>query len=214
MTNDSWQRKLRGILGLTLVSWLAPIFVMFWAPFRLVAVARVQGRVRTILAFSLAGNFLFVLVLVLGYYESTRPEPGGATRAGELVAPECIECPGDPFRFCQAPPGSELARIIPNAIYVASADVHRVRFEFSDTQLGSLVEVTLSDAVGRPWIDANLEDGTVIYSRYSSQDQLEPEVSLLDEDGDGIPDVMMDWALQQRYQREGELLWVRSGVKE
>lgn len=212
MINNSSHRKLRDTLVLTLTVWLAPVGIILWAPVRLVA--SIDGWTRRILVLSLAGNALFVSVLILGYYESARSSSEGGLLLDRQVAPRCFEYLGDQFQFCRGAPGSEFERIVPNAIYVASDGIIRARFEFSNASLSSLSEVTLSDAVGRPWIDANLDDGKVVYSRYSSENGGDPESSLLDEDGDGIPDVKIDWIVHKRFRRDGELLWSLTDSKE
>ncbi len=74
---------------------------------------------------------------------------------------------------------------------------------------GHQKEVTMTDKYGRPWIDATLDNGRLIYSRYTDEQEADPEVSLMDLDADGIPDVMVNWALEVKFEREGELTWRR-----
>lgn len=202
--NQGGRDETRGLFRLAVISFVSPVVAIIWAGRKLV---RGPGWGPKLVGLSILGNLLFVLVLIVGYFEASNPEDSGKANSGALVAPECIKRSQEPLLFCAPAAESELNTLVPNAIYVAFDGPVRARFEFTDETLSFLEEVTLSDQYGRPWIDANLEDGSLIYSRYGHDDQLDPEVSLRDRDGDGIPDLMIDWKTGTRFRAEQELQW-------
>lgn len=157
-------------------------------------------RVSMVLACSICGNLLFLFLLILGYYSEVADHT-------ELVAPDCGRCDGGVLCFCAALSGSELARMTPNTIYVASDGVHRARFEFLSGNTDVLKEIGIMDNLGRPWINVSLEDGTLIYNRYADDAETDPVISLIDKDRDGIPDAMIDWELETRFDPRQELTW-------
>ena len=196
--------KKRGLFRLAVISFVSPVGAIIWAGRNLVRGPRWGPK---LFGLSILGNLLFVLVLIVAYFEASNPEDSGKANSGALVAPECIKRSQEPLLFCAPAAESELNTLVPNAIYVAFDGLVRARFEFTDETLSFLEEVTLSDQYGRPWIDANLEDGSFIYSRYGHDDQLDPEVSLRDRDGDGIPDLMIDWKTGTRFRPEQDMHW-------
>lgn len=195
---------------LVALAWLSPALAVVWGALR--ALRQPGRRKDKVLALSVFGNLLFVIVLLLGYLASRyddqvhRPEGGGAQI---VVPPDLVHRARGPLEFCEAHPGSERAVRYPNAIYAASLGLIRARFEFADEQMGVLREVTIADKLGRPWIDASLDDGKVIWHRYAGEHDLESEISLMDENGDGIPDVMINWKTRETYRPEHEVPWQR-----
>ncbi len=205
MSDAPGGRRPPSLTRLTAITWIHPLFGVYWGVFRILV--RPGRWVQKLMAFSICGNLLFVAVLVLGYYEEKTQERGSHPDDSLLVAAECVERPPGPLHFCQALRGSELGRIVPDAVYVASHGLVRARFEFTDEGLTALREVTLCDNLGRPWIDANLQDGSFIYTRYTDDVQTDPQVSLMDKDGDGIPDMLVEWELQLSFEPDQELTW-------
>lgn len=204
MDDNSERRPGSIIAKLAAMSFVSPVVAIAWSAVRLLE-SRRWGR--KLIALSVLGNVLFVGVLIIGYYESINPDPNGRIETGELVAPECIQRSQGPLLLCVSPPESELTEHVPNAIYVAFEGLHRARFEFTDESMRVLRETTLCDKYGRPWIDANLEDGTVIISRYTDAEQIDPAVSLMDRDGDGVPDRMVDWVRGEGFERVHDIAW-------
>jgi len=200
MDDHRGHRAKRSHAKLATVSFFSPVVAVAWASTQLFGPGRWK---RKLIALSVSGNCLFVVVLIVGYYETVNPDQ----RGGALVAPDCVERSQGPLMFCEAPSQSELIRIVPNAIYVAFGGLHRARFEFADENFGVLTEVTLCDRYGRPWIDAHLEDGTFIYSRYADDEQVDPDVSLMDRDRDGVPDKMVDWVRGQAFESLEGITW-------
>lgn len=201
MSAASGERRAHSLIKLAAITWIHPLFGMCWILVR-------PGRwMQKLVGFSICGNLLFLAVLVLGYYEEKKEKHRGRPEGDTLVAPECVERSLGPLHFCEAPSQSELARIVPDAVYVASDGLVRARFEFTDETLTMLKEVTLCDNLGRPWIDANLQDGSFIYSRYKDDVQIDPQFSLMDKNADGIPDMMVNWELQSSFEPDQELTW-------
>lgn len=157
-------------------------------------------------ACSIFGNLLFIFLLIL-VYNITLLE------SKALVAPDCVRSDGSPLLLCKAPIESELVRISPNTIYVAFDGVHRAVFEFASEDMDALKEITITDNHGRPWISASLEDGRMIYNQYLDNEKTDPEMSLIDKDGDGFPDSMVNWEQGVRYEPDRSLTWHRIDPK-
>lgn len=162
------------------------------------------------LACSVCGNLLFLFVLALGYYLDNEGELDKVAKDAELVAPDCIRRSERMLYFCEAPPDSELARLAPNVIYVASDGVHRARFEFVSGDMRHLKEIGVMDSHGRPWVNASLEDGSLIYNRYLDDIESNPEFSLIDKDRDGIPDRKVKWNPPESFEPQQRLTWRRA----
>ena len=190
------------------LAWLSPVTALGWGAVRAI---RQPGRtIEKVLAFSLCGNVLFGLVLLLGYLESRydeRTAPAVSGNARIVVPPNLVLRPQGPLEFCEAIPQSVAADHFSNTIYAATSEVVRARFEFEDDQLEVLREITICNEFGRPWIDANLVDGTVNWHRYAGERELEYDISLRDEDGDGVPDVMINWTTRQTFRPTRETEW-------
>jgi hypothetical protein len=206
------QRRGRRIARWAAVAWLVPFFAVCWAAIRVLGT---PGRWKEkTLAVSISGNVLFVVALIMGYYIEEGDQRVDGEGVEVIVVPHLVRCPQGPLYFCGARSDSELAEVFPNTTYVASEGMVRARFEFLDERMERLTEVTLFDRYGRPWIEASLEDGTVIYSRYPTAQSVEPEVSLRDESADGIPDKMINWRLQRSFERAHETEWRALGPDE
>lgn len=169
------------------------------------------GRWRPkLIALSIFGNMLFVFVVILGYYVSEAYPPSPEEEAA-LVGPDFVPCVNAPLDFVEARRESELARALPNVIYAAFDGNIRATFEFVDGTMKTLKEVGLSDKYGRPWMTVNLDNEKLVYTRYRDEEgAVAGDVTLVDEDGDGIPDVMVNWDSQTRFKREEELKWRRT----
>jgi hypothetical protein len=155
------------------------------------------------LACSICGNLLFLFLVTLGYYLDVAEHT-------ELVAPDCARRAEGVLYFCEAPFESELARIAPNTIYVVSDGVHRAGFEFVSEDMSVLKEIAVMDTQGRPWINARLDDGTLIYNRYADDAAIDPVTTWIDKDGDGIPNAMVNWKLEARFEPKQKLTWRRT----
>jgi len=160
-----------------------------------------------LIALSIFGNVLFVFVMVLGYYVS-QASPRSPEEEVSLLGTEFIPCANAPLHFVEAHPQSELRSALEHSVYASFHGIIRARFEFTDGVMDTLKEVQLYDHDGRPWIRAPLETGKLFYTRYHNEkSSTEGDVTLIDEDGDGIPDVMIDWHQEARFEREQELTW-------
>ncbi len=160
-----------------------------------------------LITLSIFGNVLFVFVLILGYYVS-EADRGSAEEEAALLGPDFVPCLDAPLHFVEARPESELGSMSLHHVYLSFRGIIRANFEFVDGEMDTLKKVQVSDKYGRlDWISARLEDGKLYYTRYHGDKGAEGDVTLIDEDGDGIPDVMIDWNLRARFEREQELTW-------
>lgn len=190
-------RKGIGLLMLSVVAWIRALFGACWT------MVFGPGRwAHKALACSICGNLLFVSLVTLGYYLDVAEHT-------ELVAPDCARRAEGVLYFCEAPFESELARIAPNTIYVVSDGVHRAGFEFVSEDMGVLKGIAVMDTQGRPWISASLKEGSLIYNRYPDNVKTHSEVSLIDKDRDGVPDLMVNWELEVSFEPEQNLTWRR-----
>lgn len=155
----------------------------------------------TLIALSVCGNILSLFVVVLASYSVTRDQ-------AKLTPGFILHSPG-PLMFCRVPADSELERILPNSIYVSFGGLIRARFEFGDNELTVLTSTSVMDQSGRPWIEADIKDGNFIYNQFQDDEQVDPVFSLRDRNGDGIPDIKVDWNLGQSYEAEGAFAWRR-----
>lgn len=183
-----------------------PVVAMGWG-FLKVLFAR--GRwAHKLIALSICGNVLFVVVLILAYFVGSKADRGSAEEEAALLGPDFVPCLDAPLHFVKARPESELGSVSLHHVYLSFRGIIRANFEFVDGEMDTLKKVQVSDKYGRlDWISARLEDGKLYYTRYHGDKGAEGDVTLIDEDGDGIPDVMIDWNLRARFEREQELTW-------
>jgi len=194
------------MLALVFASWVSPVIAGLGAI--LAHATHARGRKNAVLTLSLAGNVLFISVLTVGYYHGRQRGPTG--EGSPLAAPSgFVPHTQGPLHFCM--PSSEATRppSLGHDIFIASEGVIRARFEFADAGMSRLREVTVSDAYGRPWVSANLEDGSMILEKYGSLEGTEPQMGLRDKDGDGMWDIMIDWEKGQSFKRASDILWAR-----
>jgi|GEM_PF-3773290 len=170
-------------------------------------------RTATLLALSICGNLALGIVLILRHYEQESPKQTDRADDCARLGPEFIPWAYSALQWCEARPESRLAQLLPNTVYLAFDGTALARVEFVDEDMNVVREITMSDRHGRPWVDVNLQDETLIYSRYTGQWETDPQVSLRDEDGDGIPDVMVNWELKRSFKRSEELKWARIDSK-
>lgn len=190
----------------TAISFLSPPIALGVAMIRL---CRQVGWRIWLAILSGAINAVFILAVILVLLES--PEDAlDRSCCSEIqeVPPDGFVClaPG-PLVFCEPAPLSTLSVIIPNCVYVVSDGIIRARFEFTDETLSSLREVLLADEHGRPWLQGDLDDHSFIYSQYKNEADTDAEVSLRDTDGDGVPDVKVDWLLGRSFERLKDIEW-------
>ncbi|MCP4591168.1 MAG: hypothetical protein GY842_10510 [bacterium] len=205
MSDDYRHRPALDSARLAALMWIAPLPGMCWVGLR---VLFCRGRwLHKFLVLSVCGNLVFAMGLFLAFTEEDNPQGFYPSQEGTLAGFEFIRCSEGPLWFCRTSEGSELDQALPNTVYVAFAGLIRARFEFVDEKMNALREVTVSDQFGRPWVDVNLTDQNLIYSRYTAEQQTDPEVSLRDKDGDGIPDMMVNWQSQESFERKEELEW-------
>ncbi len=211
MNARSDRRTFLGIAKLVGLAFFSPLIASCYGVGKVVLGQ--QGAKRRLFVLSVSANLLFglflLLVFIVGYtdeHEGEGEQLKGEV-AGRLVAAHCSQRPQGPLVFCEAVSGSELARLAPNTIYVASEGLIRARFEFDSQDLEALTEVSISDRHGRLWIDVDLVDGTMIYSRYTDDLRIEPNMGMMDRDGDGIPDTMMNWDTETRFEPVREFVW-------
>ncbi len=204
MDKSPGQRTRRNLITLVAVSFVSPLVAMVWGFLKGFGPGRWGPK---LIALSIFGNVLFVLVLILGYYVSEASPPSPEEEAG-LLGPDFVPCLDAPLHFVKATPESAMGSVSPHCIYVSFHGIVRARFEFADGAMDTLKEVQLTDKYGRPWINARLGDGKLHYTRYyDEKGTADGDVTLIDEDGDGIPDVMIDWQQEARFEREQDLTW-------
>lgn len=201
------QGKPVGKMLLIGTAWVSPFLVICWGGIRLLFSR--GSWFHKLFALSLLGNVFSAVVFAIGYYEYSKDPGGELPSEGMLIAPECVYHQEGPVQVCVAPADSQLADLFPNTVYVAFDGISRGRFEFVDDNMQRLREVTICDSRGRPWIDAELDTGTMIYTRYLTPTDDAALVTFVDEDADGIPDIKMDWVREIRFERDGELTWRR-----
>ncbi len=202
------QREPAGNILLIVTAWVSPFLAICWGGIRLLFSR--GSWFHKLFALSFLGNVFSGAVFAIGYYEYSKDPGGELTSEGTLIAPECVYSQEGPVQVCVAPVDSQLADLFPNTVYVAFDGIFRGRFEFVDDNMQRLREVTICDSRGRPWIDAELDTGTMIYTRYLTATDDGAVVTLVDEDADGIPDVKMDWDHEMRFERDGDLTWRRT----
>ncbi len=208
MPNGEARATLVKTVRLALVSVLAPPLAILWAGFKcLFGPATLKNK---ILAISICGNILFASLMIWAYV---------LTLTESSLAPEEIDMgqgiklakdTGVPLAFYVAPEASELGQIVSHAIYLGLHGTIRAWVKFANEDMAVLKTISICDARGRPWMSANLDDGSLIYYRYADSTSSNHVVSLLDRDGDGIPEEMMDWEQNVKYELAREPEWVRS----
>lgn len=160
-----------------------------------------------LITLSIFGNVLFAFVLILAYYVSEASPPSPEQEVG-LLGTDFVPCVNAPLQFVKATPESAMGSVSPHSVYLSFHGIIRATFEFADGAMDTLKEVQLSDKYGRPWISAPLEAGKLSYTRYGDdKSTTDGDVTFLDEDRDGIPDAMIDWQQEARFEREQELTW-------
>jgi len=190
---------------MAVASFVSPLLVCAWAGVSYLA--RPGGWKQKVLPISIFGNLVFFAVLILGYFASKSPS---VSPLEDIIVSEGLtRRPPGPLFFCEAPPGSELRRISPNVIYVAFDGLVRTGFEFADADMIALEEVSIFDAQGRPWIAARLKDGRTIFNRYARSSDTDPVSTLIDRDGDAVPEEMVNWAHQLSFEQAREFEWRR-----
>ncbi len=194
-------RLLRSIL----VALLAPVLLFYWALGKLLV--RLPTRKDKALAISLIGNALFAIVLTLSYYYGTHPELVVDSEHHRNSPSGMIPKNQGPLYFFQAAPYSELARAMPNRVYVAWQKTPYVSLTFADEDLMLLADVRVCDRFGRPWITAKLTAGATIYNLYRDAEANAPFASVRDEDGNGVPDLLVDWERHTSFVPEENFSW-------
>ncbi len=164
-------------------------------------VGLMAGQTKTYLKVGLAIlsvllNVVFVAVFLNGFDTARCPD--------QLVPHD-----SKTLMLCEPAPGSELAEVLPNVIYLASDGQIVVELEYKDVDRGDLRRLQLWDVHDRPWIDGELDEGSMIYNFYANDSARDPSHSLRDKDGDGIVDVKVDWDSDVGFERVGEIEWKR-----
>lgn len=172
----------------------------------LVGLVRVT-RTWRILVFSLSLllNVLFGVVLFVAYYEANYsqllPRNRNIRALDDLVPAEDV-----PISFFRAMAGSALDQETPNSVYLISEGRLCASFGYESPDLTGLATASLSDTRGRTWIMVDHRDKSVSVDLYLT-DFESPSESLLDRDGDGIPDTRIDWSTSIGYTRDSPIQW-------
>ncbi len=198
------QRRRRNLGAAVALVLAFPAIAMGWGGLK---VLFGPGRWRSkLIALSIFGNVLFVFVMVLGYYVS-QASPRSPEEEVALLGTQFIPCVNAPLHFVEAHPQSELRSALEHSVYVSFNGSIRTRFDFTDGVMDTLKEVQLFDKYGRPWISAPLEAGKLSFTRYyDEKSTTDGDVTLVDEDRDGMPDVLIDWEIPARYERD-DIKW-------
>jgi len=145
--------------------------------------------------------------LDVGCHAPAQPLRADSHAECDRLGPEFVQFEEESFTFCCAYPGSDLARKLPDDLYLVRNGTTWVTLRQTEDDRRTLYEVTIADAQGRPWITANLQDGSFYYNWYRDAAARDPELSISDDDGDGIPDKMVNWCEQRGYSRTGGVQW-------
>lgn len=145
----------------------------------------------------------------LGIFVFLRPKPPEVQWSSAVSIPidEVVEVKDGPLTFRRAVTESELDRFMPNTIYAFEGSLVRARFEYDTPALTRITHITVYDRQGRPWISANLDDSSVFIEKYRSEHDVDSSESLLDRDGDGVPDKRVDYCTLTAYERSGAISW-------
>ena len=157
-------------------------------------------RKNWLIVISLACNGILLWLLLVVW-------ASGAIEGRVLISPNIVACAQGPLYFARAAEGSELREMMPHAIFVVQSGLVRSVMEFADESLTSCTEITIHDRLGRAWVSLDLKDGTMIHERYADDSQSEPQISVRDTDGDGIPNTMVNWELKKGFEVDQKLTW-------
>ena len=157
-------------------------------------------RKNWLIVISLACNGILLWLLLVVW-------ASGAIDGRVLIPPDIVARAQGPLYFGRAAEGSELAEALPDTIYLIDSGLTRAVIEFADESLTSCTQITIHDRLGRAWVSVDLNDGTMIHERYADDSQSEPQISVRDTDGDGIPDTMVNWELKKGFEVDQKLTW-------
>lgn len=167
----------------------------------------------TLLGLSIAGNAMFILVLILAYADSDdRSCPDVSPIGVRALLPEgLVSRDQGPLYLAGLRSSYSSSSLFPaKTIFLTFQGCIVASFEFQDG-LSTLVNAQLYDAACRPRSSLDVHSGATIYSVYG--DSKDPKYSVSDEDADGIPDRKINWKTQESFQRTGAIQWhnVKSG---
>ena len=189
-------------IHLTLAALFSPQLAMWAAVIRIL---RGQGWRFALVTFSVLGNLLFVVVVILAYSAASHSGAGACSDTVYGVFPSGMRCRGPgPLYFAEFSPGTIPDSVLPPTIYVVMDGCILAGFEF-DAQLRTVNASQLNDDMCRSRVDLTLATGAFIYTNYGKG--FEAEYSLRDEDGDGVPDRKVDWITNESFIRSHPLEW-------
>jgi hypothetical protein len=124
--------------------------------------------------------------------------------------PEDLGRTGSPFAFVEWQEDSEMAEIEPDAVFAVLGGQIRVKFSFTGPDRTTLTQVGVSDHVGRPWFEIDLQNRVHYVNEYSIADTSitsEPVYTFRDTDGDALPDRRMTWSDGTELCLENKVAW-------
>jgi hypothetical protein len=167
---------------------------------------RRRGWRFSLVTVSVAGNVLFVAVVVAAYLVSHEPSgekecPGIAKNA---LPPGFVCKEQGSLSFAEMSSREAAASVFGRTVFVASGGCIVAAFEF-DKSGGNVSTANIYDAACRPRLEMDVATGATSYSVYDGS--AEPEYSVRDKNGDGIPDVKIEWTSNTSFRRSEPIEW-------
>ena len=165
---------------------------------------------------SVAVNALFMFALIVVGYAGSDDESLIVDHRGDgnAAIPEGFSLRRQGPLYFAEPVFDELSSItLRSSICVVLHGCIVATFEFEDG-LSTLTNVQVWDAQCRPRIDFDVRTGATIYSLFETHKDMDPEYSIRDEDGDGIPDRKINWATSESFKRSGPMSWENVTVRD
>lgn len=178
--------------------------LLFWAAFA--PLFRARGWRFTLTAVSVAGNILFLVVVILAYTVSLGPSAKKECPSGpnDVLPPGFVCKEQGPLYFAEMSPEELAYSVLPRTIDVFLRGCIVASFEFAKG-VDTLSGAELYDANCRPRVDLDPATGATSYSVYDGY--TDPEYSVRDKDGDGIPDLKIDWTSNTSFRRTEPIEW-------
>lgn len=176
-----------------------------WLAF--LALLRKRGWKFSIIVISFALNGFCAIVFTLAFFISD-DETGTrecATAPAAAIPPgfECAQ--RGPLYFVRVRPDSPTAPVLGQSLFVVQNGCFVAGFDLSDGR--SRVETArLYGADCLLKLELDVSSGATSFTSYAEDGT--PESSLRDGDGDGVPDIRIEWNADRSFKRSGNLTWV------
>jgi hypothetical protein len=154
---------------------------------------------------SVAGNLLFLAVVIIAYIVLHEP-PGedGCPASAKGALPAGFVCKEQgPLYFAEMSSRQAAASLFGRTVFVASGGCIVAAFEF-DKSGGNVSTAQIYDAACRPRLEMDLATGATSYTVF---DGYTAEYGVRDKDGDGIPDIKIEWTSNTSFRRSEPIEW-------